>query len=249
MRSVMPAYFLHVPKCAGYSVFDTLQYDAEQLGLKYNICNHFSASVSGWDEWLGAEACGMHATESTFSPGIPPQKQYTMVRSPSAHVVSMFYHCKESADHAYKKKLLMPDTIEEWLLKSEPSQLFDCYNPSNLQTARLGGVDDLDHKFAVVGLTEEFVASTCLMSIHLHGAVPERCNCTETTGQQKHGLYIPHHSHSVTHHGDSPVSSFASKLIKERIRDDEILYTNAVSKLKKDLDVVEKRYDVQLCRT
>ena len=80
----------------------------------------------------------------------------TFLREPRAHVVSQYYHCRLSEDHAYARSLV-PDTIDEWVAawaQSTPAdraalaaapvcvqegvpKLYCCYTPWDLQAQRL----------------------------------------------------------------------------------------------------------------
>ena len=80
----------------------------------------------------------------------------TFLREPRAHVVSQYFHCRLSEDHAYARSM-MPDTVDEWVsawAQSTPAdraalaaapvcvqegvpKLYCCYTPWDLQTQRL----------------------------------------------------------------------------------------------------------------
>ena len=52
--------------------------------------------------------------EGVNTTSFPPQHALTMVREPTAHVVSQYFHCTESVTH--RRKEFMPDTLLEWLV-------------------------------------------------------------------------------------------------------------------------------------
>ena len=113
-----------------------------------------------------------------------------MVREPQAHVVSQYFHCRESNEHRSLARM-MPPTLDRWLeawaavrAASPPEALapstpktdrYKCYNPIDRQRRGLAGCLDC---FAVVGLLEEFSKSACLLSSSMHGALPPSCNCS-----------------------------------------------------------------------
>jgi hypothetical protein len=198
-----------------------------------------------------------------------------MVREPATHVISMYFHCTESSDHKDRWKF-MPSSMEEWLgawhgaamkngsLSMEGdgmNEQFQCYNPINMQTARLKSTGGLDERFAVVGLLEEFDVSTCLMSIRLHAMVPPRCNCSTSADEMSVVSNTDSNEnisnttanndvdHGVSHHGGSfQPSAQAVDLIKDLTREDTRLYANAVAKLQRDIEAVEAEYSFCLCR-
>ncbi len=96
-------YMLHIPKTAVTSFHGDCQ--------KYvDGCEYVSdPSVPGEHliQVASSEGCFEYGTKV----GLPVA---TFVREPRAHVVSQYYHCKLSEDHAYARGL-MPDTIHEWV--------------------------------------------------------------------------------------------------------------------------------------
>ena len=61
---------------------------------------------------------------------------------------------------------------------------YHCYTPMDLQWNRLSrpSKQDLAANFDVVGLTADFVRTTCMMFISLLNKVPPRCDCTRRAG-------------------------------------------------------------------
>jgi len=146
--------------------------------------------------------CGMYMTESHYSS--IPQHVYTIVRDPREHLVSAYFHCKESKLHGKRFGHLMPDTLDEWLniwtdVKRGPqgpqkewaikkTQNFRCYNPINMQSSMLlsptkgGEVVEISKaalakRFDVIGLTSQMDKSLCLVFIAWNGFAPSRCVC------------------------------------------------------------------------
>lgn len=97
------------------------------------------------------QQCGMYMTESHWSD--VPQHVYSIIRDPKEHVVSAYFHCKESKQHGKKFGHLMPDTLDEWLdewvetkrkgkglLNAQAlkrMERYRCYNPINMQSSLL----------------------------------------------------------------------------------------------------------------
>ncbi len=74
---------------------------------------------------------------------------YTLIRHPHQHIISQYFHCKESTVHQ-KKAEYMPPTLTDWLVawidiaKSKKQEVgskvgqnphFQCYDPRNQQTS------------------------------------------------------------------------------------------------------------------
>ena len=97
------------------------------------------------------QQCGMYMTESHWSD--VPKHVYSIIRDPREHIVSAYFHCKESKHHGKKFGHLMPDTLDEWLnewvetkrkgkglLKAQAlkrMERYRCYNPINMQSSLL----------------------------------------------------------------------------------------------------------------
>lgn len=103
---------------------------------------------------------------------------YILVRNPKAHVISQYFHCRESVNH-YKHWKDMP-TLEGWLeawvdAMDHPSQKVDkdlynrfhCYDPRNLQSRYAGIVDIETAKGGAISATSEesILPVTDLMSL------------------------------------------------------------------------------------
>ena len=153
------------------------------------------------------QQCSMYMTESHFSD--VPQHVYSIIRDPREHIVSAYFHCKESKHHGKKLGHLMPDTLEEWLnawVKTKRvgkaqalkrMEGYRCYNPINMQSSLLLSPasppsygeesapvvslskETLAERFDVLGLTSQMDKSLCLIFIRWTGIVPDRCNCSQ----------------------------------------------------------------------
>merc|ERR1719316_894826 len=119
-------FFLHIPKCAGTAF-------AHQIKAF-----HFPFDSE--------EAC---YEDHKSMPMI------TMLRNPRTHVLSQYFHCKTSNDHAYGHKY-MPVNFSLWIEAwsknygkyEEGGDPFCCYNPSNMQAARLSCGKGTSEKFS-----------------------------------------------------------------------------------------------------
>jgi hypothetical protein len=123
------------------------------------------------------------------------QHNYIVVRSPRQHVLSQYFHCKESKDHKSRAGL-MPSSLDEWLTawhaaaignatKYKENRKFGCYNPINLQSFYLGvssaknaSREDLKERFDVVGDNAQMGKTVCMIFIRYTGWVPKECDCS-----------------------------------------------------------------------
>ena len=156
----------------------------------------------------------------------------------------------------------MPTSLSEWLrewtemrthLKTCPPEkaisLFKCYNPINMQTSYVGGTGDLDEKFDVVGVMEEFNLSACLIATSVMGKVPHACNCTAAT-EPKPEVETKINSHGVVHHGNTYITTAEERGLIEALTDqDQKLYNAALLKFRRDVKNAEQAFGVTLCRT
>lgn len=116
-KSNKSIFFMHIPKCAGTSFTE-------------DMVEH----VLPGTPIVSKEGCWGDARGS---------RVFTMLRSPRAHVLSMFFHCKTSSDHVYGHPY-MPEDFVEWLQMWHDHRVnfrtgpipFCCYRADNLQTGR-----------------------------------------------------------------------------------------------------------------
>jgi len=254
-------------------LWSSLQAQNAQPG---KVCNHFISPTSDYPKWVAKDAnytaiaaatkqagkrveppCWLHMSESRYFQEVPPRKQVTLLRDPRGHVISQYFHCTESPTHQSRWKF-MPTSLSKWLrewtekrthLHTCPTEAFHCYNPINMQTSRVGGTGDLDAKFDVVGVMEEFSLSACLIATSVMGKVPHACNCT-AAAEHKPELEKKKNSHGVVHHGNSFNTTAEERGLIEALTDqDQKLYNAALLKFRRDVKNAEQAFGVTLCRT
>ena len=116
-----------------------------------------SFPTSWWRRWLGSKAsyaCNLWMAEHPYFPSATAN--YVILRSPRAHILSQYFHCKESVNH-YDRWMYMPkrpgDWLQAWVDASRPNATggiptvsndqdneFRCYDPRSMQT-RYAGFD------------------------------------------------------------------------------------------------------------
>ncbi len=218
---------------------------------------------------LDPTTCAVHSSEAGMYMGhfgVPnaTERAYSLMRYPRDHVLSMYFHCKESKAHAGRGRL-MPSTFDKWLQDFVAYQNtteaktklaltkklngYSCYTPINMQSQRLDARSkrDLVIKFDVVGITDEMEVSTCLISIGVYGTVPDRCNCSDASPYFMNNA--TKRDHKVTHHGaTTKTTPEQDRLIAALTAVDLDLYNAAKELLKEKIRETEHRYGFQLCR-
>ena len=209
----------------------------------------------------------MHMSESTYLSGMNHTRVYTMVRPPSEHVLSQYFHCAEARNRDPTARGLIPsldEWLENWVSFMETGVLprpiehhfnihmrwmYKCYNPINLQSRFLefnetlspdSSKEDLNQRFETIGLTTNFDKSICLILIRLTGEVPVACDCTSKRRLRQ--------THGVVHHGANfTVSESQSLAISKLTKVDEKLFGYAAEIFKENLKGAEEMYSVKLC--
>ena len=257
LMSTYSNYLLQTPKTGGVSLMNILKKHRTELSVLSDarVCNHNIATglIDGktWENWGN---CWLHTAESVFS--FAPARRFAVVRNPFHLVPSMFYHCKESKDHATESHY-MPANLTEWLdawLIGNDTNGFHCYKITNPQSNRvLKGLENLDVGFVLsnlfdsVGLTEEMSKSACLISIDIHRRVPSSCDCT--SGQQPaNGKAEVRSDHGVAHHGDNlNLTEHEKDAIATLAAKDIELYNTAQTIFWNKVEHVEKQYAFTMC--
>jgi len=246
-KSLYQYYYLHIPKAGGNGALRFLNEDMEHIHQR-KVCNH--GFKYEWLNWTQNDPdCVIHMSESYYSPNA--KHIMTVVRPPLEHVVSQYFHCKESKDHATRSHL-MPSLdvwLEQWT-KAQDSKSqkvvreYDCYNPINLQTKKLGNPEnniELLDRFDVIGVLPQLARSTCLMTIEISGIIPPRCNCTNTHRRLRA-------DHGVIHHGDSfKLTKNQTKMINQLTKRDALLYKNGLDIFENHVRYVETKYSFNMC--
>ena len=245
-------YYLHIPKVGGFGAKRLLDADLKAAG-KLAVCGQGLSNISQWSTWVrNSPDCVIRTSESVYSPAV--KHTFTVVRPPLEHVLSQYFHCAESKSHKSRRHL-MP-SLDVWLKEwakarsSNSTQLvqsFSCYNPINLQSARLcypSNTTDLLERFDVIGVLPELVRSTCLMSIEMLGIVPPRCNCTNSRVHRRLRL----DDHGVKHHGDTFNMTRKQRRLAELLTEqDAFLYEDALAVFKNHVRYVQQKYSFQMC--
>lgn len=118
----------------------------------FRPCNFGNAPLSNILKHGGQQSHGIACTMWIAEQRRPMDMfshAYILIRNPRQHVVSQYFHCKESAPHRSKAHF-MPSTLTKWLVAwkktaTKENQLvgstlgqhpqFRCYDPRNLQTS------------------------------------------------------------------------------------------------------------------
>jgi len=203
-----------------------------------------------------------------------PTRLYTLLRSPREHVISQYFHCKESRDHI-KFRDLMPNTFDEWLeywveqkrLNSKAVNFrfkdvkFKCTIPVNLQSTLLKFEEmntsktsdevkeELATMFDVIGVQDQMDKSICVILTTYTGQLPEKCNCSKNDHHHPSRRKLrQHQSHYVIHHGATyNTTSKQNELIDELINTDQVLFEHAVDIFAQQVEEVEEEFGITLC--
>lgn len=125
-------FYMHIPKTAGNSARNRMNElllikDGNGLCPKKRglVCDHGRDSYLQYREWDGIYVrptgnckglqtkCIMHMAESEYPLGMQTHV-YTFVRPPHEHVLSQYFHCKESNDGNENRKEVIP-SLDKWL--------------------------------------------------------------------------------------------------------------------------------------
>ena len=167
-------FFFHIPKTGGSGGFlhlrrlvfgRTPQYKAvfrnkapaTTMTAPFVPCRWFPREQDRIERRNDLEFCTLLTSEESGHEESFPHVM-TMIRQPRHHVISQYFHCKESY-HRREQGASMPDSLQEWLqawvdymttATSESGTLpnnseklpkhlqnFQCYDPRNLQSTRL----------------------------------------------------------------------------------------------------------------
>lgn len=220
------------------------------------VCNHGIAKVKGLAWWTSpGSTCLIHASEAPyFSAAV---RTFVIVRDPTHHVLSQYFHCTES--HSHKNRAHWMPSLDTWLevwATVRPNSTirnmqrrFRCYNPVNLQIFFLNSPENetvLFTRFQAVGLTTEMERTTCMFSVYvLGGAVPKRCNCTNRLSPRSKLRTI---DHGVRHHGAAyNITERQASLIDELTKKDQLVFRWAQQVFATNLLQVQDRYDFKMC--
>ncbi len=194
----------------------------------------------------------------------PYNHAYVIIRKPSEHVVSQYFHCKESNDHSYAAEH-MP-SLDRWLdfhiermdnatktgepLITQKEHYFGCYDPNNHQsffTQFDADVteDVLKDRFDLVGDMSYMSKSICAIHIRYSGFVPPMCDCS--SGSDSEGRRRLH-DHGVQHHGATfELTEDQEAKIAKLTQYDRLLYERAQRVFADQVREIEDELDITLC--
>ena len=266
-------FFVHIPKAGGGTTFSmTTQLVGGGVfkDIKpwaYRPCNEGTngSFLRFQKEDSNGTPCNFWITEQPYGHFKMKQRHtYTIVRSPMEHVVSQYFHCKESKDHA-KNAYKMPASLDDWLdhhvqrmdeknitrAQSRSGGKFKCYDAINLQSMMTGfdetmSESQLRNRFDVIGVMDQLTKSVCAINIRYTGAIHPSCDCTDVT-KRRRNLRVG--DHGVKHHGATfnLTDSQASK-IQKLTQLDSLLYDRAKVAFANQVKEIEEELDIVLCQ-
>lgn len=148
-------FLSHIPKSGSSFAFQALndylwdhpQYKQLSPDDRFRPCNQAtSATFAFKDKWRGhtrKHVCNLWMSEVPWTP--IAQHNYIVLRNPRHHVLSQYFHCRESREHGSpEKRAKMPHDLTHWLeawtraihntTQRERNRKFFCYMPLNLQS-------------------------------------------------------------------------------------------------------------------
>lgn len=200
-----------------------------------------------------------------------PKHVYAVARNPVEHVVSMYFHCKESKDHAGPSK--MP-SLDEWIEhhvervetgteqhKTRSHDLsFNCYDPINIQSFYLGfnstmTEEELYKMFDVIGIMDHMGKSQCAIYIRYSGYVPPSCVCNDTSAESQSEFdHLGVHNrtrgfdHGVVHHGAGfNLTEVQRNNIMKLTSLDQMLYAKVRKVFVRQVKEIEEELGIILC--
>lgn len=265
-------FLVHIPKSGGSYAFDALvhmlttspQWKKLSHSSKFMICDGRTRPVTEFEtQYPYSERkhiCNFWMAEQPYTS--LAQHNYILTRSPHAHVVSQYFHCKESINH-YDRWKYMPelnDWLQSWVdamdnqTQAKLNRKFQCYDPRNMQArfATISNTTDLENqllqKFQVVGDNSRMFQTICVIFIRYTQWVPHQCDCTRPTGTRNLKFHL--YGHGVRHHGGSYATSPEDdQLIAKLTHIDEAFYHAAQRIFSKQLEDVQEEYGIQICES
>ncbi len=109
---------IHIPKTGGYYIHpnimnllgNTPEFQALPKEKQFRLCNLGAGKRKRPESYNGVK-CTMYMSEQQYSEN--STNTYVIIRNPRHHVLSQYFHCTESNDHA-KESHRMP-SLENWL--------------------------------------------------------------------------------------------------------------------------------------
>ena len=210
-------FLSHVPKSGAVYAFQTLnkllwnlpEWNEDRIkngGHGIRGCNQAKANPIRYQNYVYSykgSKCTLWMSEHGYT--TLPQHIYTILREPREHVLSMYFHCKQSKDHDDRADH-MP-SLDEWLQAwadaknnetlVRENRKFACYNPINYQAKftkydPLEGKDDLKQKYDVIGDNAQMPKTVCTIFIRYTGWVPKECDCTSLAPKRRRKMVAVH---------------------------------------------------------
>jgi hypothetical protein len=227
-KRVMNHYFTHIPKSgATYSmqtvqklVWNMPEHKALPKEEKFRVCDQGTKKVKMFkrqylESYKGIK-CAMWMSEDTKGFKAPTKNNYIILRKPRAHVISQYFHCKESRDHQDLSNRMpsLEDWLQTWVdvkglsLLRNATNKFACYDPTNAQSKytnvrNMRGnntftgrtVEErkelMRSRYTVLGDNSQMAKTTCAIAIRFSGWVPQQCNCTGTAYTSQEAIENP----------------------------------------------------------
>ena len=282
-------YILHIPKTGGVyfqKAANKLIQQMPELWVKMNpeknvqICGEGPVEhdlVSSFPEHFyeyssSNTKCVAWSVEGDYN--TRADHTFTMIRDPHSHVLSQYFHCKESKDHAYGHDAI--GSLDEWLefwsnktltrgishlekyktnsLRRSP---FKCYRPINIQARKLKlnsslilgddnevAMQEIRSKFDIIGDNAQMAKTLCTILAHITGILPNACDCSQVRDERTLAGY----DHDVQHHGNTFETTDAQNAwIKTITKVDGKLYQYGKIIFAEQVKKVEEDFGVKLC--
>ncbi len=199
---------------------------------------------------------------------------FTTLRDPHSHVLSQYFHCKESYDHRYGHDAI--GTLDEWLEywsnalnesgydpfeqyigSSLRGHVFKCYIPVNMQARKLHmnhtlildadeevAKQEIRSKFDIIGDNAQMDKTICATVARITGVLPSACDCS----QEKVQRILKDGDHGVTNHGNTfETTAQQDEWIKKITEVDQRLYEYAKIIFAEQVAKVEEEFGVKMC--
>lgn len=265
-EKVFSHFLSHIPKTGSSYAFhrlDALSW-ANPEWQKHNttntirVCNQATKSTEIFEESYSYEykgdRCALWMSESPYT--TKAKHVYTIVRNPRTHVISQYFHCKESRPHRNRAHF-MPERLDEWL-DAHVSHIqnathvpnFRCYNPINMQSTYAAFDKNttkaaLKQRYNVIGVHSQMDKTVCIIFLWFTGYFPPQCNCSM---DQNNRRLARKHDHGVSHHGDTFNTTASQKAAIDILtQTDALLYKMATELFEEQIQEVEEELGVVLC--
>mmetsp|Transcript_6079 Transcript_6079/g.12424 ORF Transcript_6079/g.12424 Transcript_6079/m.12424 type:complete len:236 (+) Transcript_6079:3-710(+) len=222
------------------------------------------------DSYRGVK-CTLYMSEQQYSEH--SNITYMIKRNPRHHVLSQYFHCTESSDHARRAHEMpsLDDWLEYWSYNSldgEPTNVtFGCYDPRNMQSKfadfhpeRGDSIAGIQKKFAVIAPMDDLDVAICVIFVHYTGWIPEACDCSlsqtvklaldqEKSIAKESRNESVNFDHGVKNHGATyNTTKSQDELINQLIERDMLLYEYSKEIFEQQLMRVEEFFNVTICQ-